>query len=116
MYCSQLYMTSVNYTKIAAGLYHGLGPLPGPPAGLCHGVPGEGVHHLHNQHHQGGCSVTGVFLDILSANATNITVQGVTVWSAWGQDLLGPEIQEVHQAPGLGSHGLVWQVDILLKD
>jgi hypothetical protein len=42
--------------------------------------------------------VTGVFPDILFANVTNITVQGVTVWAAWGQDLLGIEVWEVHQA------------------
>jgi hypothetical protein len=62
------------------------------------------------------CSVAGVFLDILSVNTTNITVQEVTVWAARGQDLLWPELGKVDQAPVPGSHGLVWQVDILLED
>ncbi len=61
------------------------------------------------------CSVAGVFLDILSTNATNITVQGVTVWAARGQDRLFPELGKVDQAPVPGSHGLVWQVNILLE-
>ncbi len=59
----------------------------------------EGLHHLHDLHHQGVFSVAGVFLDISSANATNITVQGVTVWAAQGQDLLFPELGKVDQAP-----------------
>jgi hypothetical protein len=75
----------------------------------------EGLHHLHDLHHQGVCSVAGVFLDILSANTTNITVQEVTVWAAWGQDLLWPELRKVDQAPVPCSHGLVWQGDILLE-
>ncbi len=76
----------------------------------------EGVHHLLDLHHQGGCSVAEVFLDILSANATNITVQGVTVWAARGQDLLWPELPKVDQATVPGSHGLGWQVDIQLEN
>ncbi len=75
----------------------------------------KGLHHLHDLHHQGVCSVAGVFLDILSINATNLTVQGVTVWAARGQDRLFPELRKVDQAPVPGSHGLVWQVNILLE-
>jgi hypothetical protein len=75
----------------------------------------EGLHHLHDLHYQGVCSVAGVFLDILSTYATNITVQGVTVWAARGQDLLFLELRKVDQAPIPGSHGLVWQVNILLE-
>jgi hypothetical protein len=75
----------------------------------------EALHHLHDPHHQGVCSVAGVFLDILSTNATNITVQGVTVWAARGQDRLIPELRKVDQAPVPGSHWLVWQVSILLE-
>ncbi len=67
----------------------------------------EGLHHLHDLNHEGGCSVAEVFLDILSANAKNITVQGVTDWAAWGQDLLWPELWKVDQARVPGSHGFL---------
>ncbi len=75
----------------------------------------EGLHHLHDLHHKGVCSVAGVFLDILSTHATNITVQGVTGWAARGQDRLFPELGKVDHAPVPGSLGLVWQVNILLE-
>jgi hypothetical protein len=75
-----------------------------------------GLHNLHDLHHQGGCSDAGVFLDILSANATNIKVQGVTVWASRGQDLPWPELRKVDQAPVPGCHWLVWQLGILLEN
>jgi hypothetical protein len=75
----------------------------------------EGLHHLHDLHHQGVCSVARVFIDILSTNATNITAQGVTGWASQGQDHLFPELGKVDQAPVPGSHGLVRQVNILLE-
>ncbi len=47
------------------------------------------------------------FGDILLTSATNIAVQGLPVGAAVDPDLLGPEPQEVHQAPGLDLHGPV---------
>jgi hypothetical protein len=70
-------------------------------------------HQLHDLCHQEDCSVVVVFLYTLGANATNIAVQGASVWAAGDKNLLG---QGSGKFFSLTSAWPCRQVDILLED
>jgi hypothetical protein len=62
------YVFYIFFYKNAAILHHGLSPVEGSSATLCHGVPVEGDPHLHDFQLQRGLRVVGDFLNILYKN------------------------------------------------
>jgi hypothetical protein len=103
------------FEKIAASVHDGLDPLPEPPAGLRHGVPGQAGHHLLDLRHQGGDIVVGSFINISFTNAPYIIVERVAVRAAGRPDLLRPELREVLPAPILRRLAVVGRRPVLLE-
>ncbi len=103
------------FKKIAASVHDGLDPLPEPPAGLHHSVPGQAGHHLLDLHHHGGGIVVGSFINVSFTNAPYIIVERVAVRAARRPDLLQPELREVLPAPVLRRLAVVGRRPFLLE-
>lgn len=78
-----IYMFSLFFfNKTAVGTDHLLLLGAEPPAGLCHGVPGEAGHGPGHLCLQGLRSVVRRSVDLLLKNASHKIVQGIAVWAA----------------------------------
>ncbi len=79
------------FDEIPIGLYDGLDSVLEALAGLCHSVPGEGHHHLHDLCHEKGDSVVGGLVNIPFTNAPHEIVTRIAVWASRRPYLLQPE-------------------------
>jgi hypothetical protein len=67
---------------------------PAPPVGLRHGVPVEGLQHLHDLWNQVRSFIVRLCIDPKLRDATHKIVQRFTVRRAGRSDFLLPHVQE----------------------
>ncbi len=84
-----------SYNKTAFSSDNSLDPGPEPPAGLRHGVPGKGPHHLPDLRDQGLGLVMKLCSDPQFRDATRKIFQRAAFSGAWRSDLLLPHLYEV---------------------